>query len=71
MIRIEQLIPLLKDGWVAMDRCGDWYFYKHKPSVNTYGEWKGDGCEQLGGFYIESVEEWTESLIEIKDGKRV
>ena len=30
-IKIEQLLPLLKSGWVAMDEDGRWVWYNEKP----------------------------------------
>ena len=32
-ITIEQLLPLLKKGWVAMDKNGRWVFYTAKPRL--------------------------------------
>lgn len=31
MINIEDLIPLLRKGYVAMDKDGRWTWYKEKP----------------------------------------
>ena len=30
MINIQDLIPFMKEGWVAMDKNGDWYWFKNK-----------------------------------------
>ena len=74
MIKIEQLIPLLNDGWVAMDESGAWGWFEEEPYAAAWSPvWYADDCENeiFQGFDIEPVEDWTDSLIEIKDGKAV
>ena len=40
-ITIDDLIPLLKKGWVAMDENGRWYWYSTKPRLSgRRGKWK-------------------------------
>ena len=43
MINIKELIPFMKDGWVAMDESGDWNWYKDKPECDNDEDyiWKG------------------------------
>lgn len=36
MIKIEQILPLLKKGYVAMDSTKRWYWYKSKPEMKCY-----------------------------------
>lgn len=31
MIKIEDLLPLIKKGYVAMDKNGDWCWFEKKP----------------------------------------
>ena len=38
MIDIEELIPLLKKGYVAMDCDGEWYWHTKNPILYT-GVW--------------------------------
>lgn len=86
MIKIDDLILLLKDGWVAMDEHGLWVWFRNKPYIShdeilRFGYWE---CEETSidwnnewqvyinlyeCFYIEPVDDWTKSLIKIKNGK--
>ena len=34
MIKITDLIPMLKNGWVAMDNNGAWWWYNEKPTYD-------------------------------------
>lgn len=68
MINIEQLLPLLKKGWVAMDYDQKWWWYELQPKLNLLYSWDNneDGdCEQIGYscFDIEPAEDWTKSLM--------
>lgn len=71
MIKIEDLIPLLKEGWVAMDANGWWGWFSHKPAIRKRrNRWiivtsRTDFCP-LGCFDIAPVEDWTQSLIKIE-----
>lgn len=73
MIKIEQLLPLLKKGWVAMDEGGEWWWYSEKPVQIGFNRW-GDpasglvGMVRLSSFFdIEPVEDWTKSLMRCGD----
>lgn len=37
-IKIQDLFPLLKPGFVAMDSNKRWYWYAYEPTINTRGE---------------------------------
>lgn len=37
-IDINEIIPFMKDGWVAMDRDGKWLYFEKKPT-QTVGSW--------------------------------
>lgn len=64
-IDIEVLKPLLRKGYVAMDKSGDWYWYEKTPR-KTSASWEfGDFHYRiLSGFNIKPVENWKESLME-------
>ena len=64
-IDIKVLLPLLKKGWVAMDKNGSWYWYEKKPRI-SYVNWVVEIClfRTLDGFNIKSAENWEESLME-------
>jgi hypothetical protein len=70
-IKIQDLFPLLKPGFVAMDKNGVWAWYKLKPDVFVcYSEWL-PASEELGGatvlygFDIAAFAgDWKDSLME-------
>ncbi|MBQ9236267.1 MAG: hypothetical protein IJ184_07395 [Alphaproteobacteria bacterium] len=73
MIKIEQLIPLLKKGWVAMDSNGAWLYFFSKPvkdkKTRQWGFHK-HGIHKLEvlsvAFDIAPADDWTKSLIKVK-----
>jgi len=71
MISIQDIIPLMKDGWVAMDENGTWYWYEEKPTLLPINRiWKGtpfSTCDNLGieCFDIAPADDWTKSLIKV------
>ena len=63
-IDIKVLLPLLKKGWVAMDKDGTWYHYEEKPRIHQ-DLWINDSnCKFLVGFNLKPAENWEESLQE-------
>ena len=63
-IDIKVLLPLLKKGWVAMDKDGTWYHYEEKPRIHQ-DLWTNDSnCKFLVGFNLKPAENWEESLQE-------
>lgn len=69
-IKIEDLIPLLNEGWVAMNKNGLWRWYLFKPKLNKRdGTWKKLThlyiFMPLFGFNIAPVSDWEKSLIKI------
>lgn len=64
-IDIQFLLPLLKKGWVAMDKSGNWYWYSEKPKQDL-DEWiRSSGfVERLSPFNMKSAEDWKNSLME-------
>lgn len=66
MIKIEDLIPLLKEGWVSMDENKCWFWHSKKPR-RFYCQWdNNDRACKLGAFDIAPAEDWTQSLIKIE-----
>ena len=70
-IKIEELIPLMRDGWVACDEDGTWNWYYSKPHKNTkYNLWVADERGIMScfsrPFNVAPAEDWTKSLIKIE-----
>lgn len=65
-IDIRALVPLLKKGWVAMDKNGSWHWYKEKPYIQKfYFSWNsGMPVSFIGGFNIKPADNWETSLME-------
>ena len=65
-IDIKALLPLLKKGYVAMDRNNGWHWYKEKPYISDYYFcWNtGSQVSFIGGFNLKPAEDWRESLME-------
>jgi len=71
MINIQDIIPFMKDGWVAMDKNGEWWWFPFEPYMTSY-EWLlrgGDGYEEAipisDMFDIAPADDWTKSLIKV------
>jgi hypothetical protein len=72
MINIQDIIPFMKKGWVAMERLDEWYWFDKKPwcneecgvwEANAQSDWHGF-CE-LNAFDIAPADDWTKSLIKV------
>lgn len=66
-IDIEVLLPLLKKGWVAMDKDGTWYFFTNKPYVNLKAmDWRSNDIEfwKIRLFNLKPATDWQNSLME-------
>ena len=72
-ITIYDLLPLLKSGWVAMDKCGYWIFYTTKPRLRKdYFMWTR-GKDSSGIYHLPKWVfniapfdgDWKDSLIRI------
>ena len=64
-IDIKALVPLMKKGWVAMDRNGHWYWYENKPKKDS-DQWVA-GCSTssyLFAFNLKPTKDWRISLME-------
>ena len=65
-IDIKVLLPLLKRGWMAMDKDRRWHWYSEKPYIEKfYFCWNtGSPAAYIGGFNIKPAENWETSLME-------
>ena len=78
MIKIEQLLPFMKDGWVAMDWNGDWHWFIRKPYIPAK---EGTVCwamRKTSPYNVASLnrcldiapaDDWEKSLIRVKGEK--
>ena len=67
-INIQDIIPFMKDGWVAMDEDGEWNWWAQKPQIKHESYWwvaTGEQCCLSDGFDIAPVDDWTKSLIKV------
>ena len=71
MINIQDIIPFMKDGWVAMDKDGEWWWYNIEPHPKDY-QWgtqydKKSLVGQIDNncFDIAPADDWTKSLIKV------
>lgn len=77
MIKITDITPFMKSGWVAMDKSGVWCWYEHKPEIDEkyigniwVNNKKGGLFNDLCAFNIAPADDWTKSLIRIDKEKR-
>lgn len=63
---------ILKDGWIAQDKSGTWYYYPKEPEMysdtNSWDTGNNDWFS-LSPFNLPKFDDWTESLYQIKNGK--
>ena len=73
MINIQEIIPFMKKGWVAMDKSGAYRWFLRKPYANEdYGVFRTDiSCTtcSLRCFDIAPADDWKKSLIQVKGVK--
>lgn len=63
-IGIQALLPLLRKGWVAMDKDGTWCWYPEKPE-QTLDEWIAvEPAVVLPTFNLKPAKDWETSLME-------
>ena len=69
MINIQDIIPFMKPGWVAMDEDGSWCWYEKEPHIESsivVGYWQSNACEWIPAcFDITPANDWTKSLIKV------
>lgn len=65
-IKIEELIPYLKKGWVACDKDGTWCWFRKKPKKCTVF-WQKYYCYYMLNecFNIAPVKDWKNSLLRV------
>lgn len=75
MINIQDIIPFMKKGWVAMDKSGEWWWFPVEPYM-VCDEWLfrgGDGYKEAihisAMFDIAPADDWIKSLIKVKGVK--
>ena len=65
IIEIEQLMPILVRGYVAMDKSGHWVWFLTKPIIEG-NMWVSPNCNNYvvlsDCFRIKPVDDWTKSL---------
>ena len=77
-ITIKELIPYLRNGWIAMDKNGDWCWYEHKPvcvDVENCQKWLREDinhlwCNLSSVFEIAPCSvniDWKKSLRKVKN----
>lgn len=76
MINIQDIIPYLKAGWVAMDKDGFWCWYEKKPKLSKKDEiWHNPNfgeyteVETFAFQDIAPADDWKQSLIKIEGEK--
>ena len=76
MINIQDIIPFMKKGWVAMDKNKRWFWYSKKPRQSIkLSMWKIEAptttnTEALSvTFDIAPADDWTQSLIKVDNSK--
>ena len=77
MINIQDIIPFMKDGWVAMDKEKRWFWSFTMPEIRIDGR-SWCCCREvinLDCFTIAPADDWTKSLIQVdhfsQEGKKV
>lgn len=64
---LEKNKGVIKDGWVAMDKDGDWYWYDTKPYLDDNEWWNNVSYSDLYGFNIAPFDgDWKDSLIKVE-----
>lgn len=73
MINIQDIIPFMRKGWVAMDGNCKWGWYDKKPFISKrLLQWvsadNGENYEMLNiPFDIAPADDWTKSLIKVDE----
>lgn len=76
MINIQDIIPFMKDGWVACDKSGHWTWSYDLPTIykDKFGSMLSR-VELSRVFDIAPADDWTKSLIKVdhisQEGKKV
>ena len=75
MINIQDIIPFIKDGWISMDKNGEWWWYPKEPyTEDNEGAWffidiseNSKSSVKLNNMFgdIAPVDYWKKSLIKV------
>ena len=71
-IDIKELIPFMRDGWVACDKDGAWLWSNKEMLIEDGVGWSNDDVKIVlsdsftSAFNIAPAKDWTKSLIRIK-----
>lgn len=68
MINIQDIIPFMKKGWVAMDANEYWTWWEHKPEMkHDYYWWSQTGYQVClsDAIDIAPADDWEKSLIKV------
>lgn len=65
---LERNKDVFKAGWVAMDECGEWWWFEKKPHVDDNEWWNvAGGLRCLSCFNIAPFDgDWKDSLIKVE-----
>lgn len=69
---LENNAAYMSDGYVSQDPNGIWCWYEHQPDADIEDEtWRSPDSmwEFLSIFNIKAVEDWTDTLYLIENGK--
>ena len=76
MINIQDIMPFMKYGWVAMDKSGEWLWWENEPErAKQHNIWikkqpdSGKWYNISHIFDIAPADDWTRSLKRIKGKK--
>ena len=70
MINIQDIIPFMKKGWVAMDKDKEWCWFEEKPVKSVCDDmWvRTNPCnfQSISTIFdIAPADDWTKSLIKV------
>lgn len=69
MINIEDIIPFLKKGFVAMDEDGEWSWFSEEPEFGVDFFCMFNYCDNVrlsDAFDIAPAEDWEKSLRKVE-----
>ena len=73
-ITIYDLLPLLRKGWVAMDKDGSWGWYRTRPYQVGGSFWVNNGDRDSSMFFCFRIKRfkggWRDSLIKVERSKK-
>lgn len=65
---VRDIAPKMRDGWVAMDASGHWYWHSERPVRRGFNMWGHPSAGMADmtclscGFDIAPVDDWAQSL---------